>query len=301
MSRTTPLYFLGGPTASGKTDVAHLLADRMGLRLLSVDSMMVYRGMDIGTAKPTPGEQERYGYAGLNLVDPGQAFSTGHWIRAVSGQLDERPTLAVGGTGLYFKALMLGLDEDTEELRKDTPDPEQMRRELEELQPGILARLSDPDNPRRLERALMRVREGRELPGRWTGDRGKPLPVLKWQTEVLNHRIEQRIRRMFEQGLLEEVRRLHSEGILTGTASQAIGYLEAESVLKGEASLEEAIQTLATRTRRYAKRQRTWFRNQMDSRWIDIDSGTEVTTVARKVAEVWDETGPFWFSHPMND
>ncbi len=281
--------------------MAHLLADQLGLRLLSVDSMMVYRHLDIGTAKPTSEEQERYAYAGVNLVDPGQRFSTGHWLRAIREQLDDRPTLAVGGTGLYFKALMLGLDEDTRQDRGETPDVAFMQRELERLKPGILSSLADPENPRRLERALLRIQEGKDLPGRWIGDRGVMMPVLHWPPHELNERIESRIRMMFEQGLLAEVSALQQMGALTGTASQAIGYQEAEAVLEGTASREEAIQALATRTRRYAKRQRTWFRNQMNSRWIEVRNDQDRNRLADEVRGVWEETGPFLFSRETGD
>lgn len=295
MKNFTPMYFLGGPTASGKTDVAHLLAERMGLRCLSVDSMMVYRGMDIGTAKPTEAEQHAFAYAGLNLVDPGQSYSTGEWLRDISAQLDERPTLAVGGTGLYFKALMLGLEEDRPSVREDVRPVSEMQQELEELRPGVLARIADPDNPRRLERALQRVRAGLELPEAWTGSKGFPIPVLLWDREKLNERIELRIRQMMENGLQEEVQRLESAQQLTGTAAQAIGYQEALSILKGEALLEEAIQKLATRTRRYAKRQRTWFRNQMDSHWVEVDEQKGPKELANEIEKIWEQTGPFSF------
>jgi tRNA dimethylallyltransferase len=298
MSSVTPLYLLSGPTASGKTSVAHVLADRMGLRLLSVDSMMVYRGMDIGTAKPTSAEQIRYDYAGVNLVEPGGRFSTGDWIRAISGQLDERPTLAVGGTGLYLKALLYGLEEKGSEALDDLPsDVAGLQAEILRLDDQALRQIADPENPRRLQRALMWLRAGKGLPTQWKDQPEVPIPVLKWPTEELNQRIETRIEEMFAQGLLEECRGLleQHEG-LQGTAGQAIGYAEAFAVLSGEMTQEEAVRTIATRTRRYAKRQRTWFRNQMSSRWIEVSGEDSVEGLADRVAEVWDETGPFLFS-----
>lgn len=296
MSACTPLYLLSGPTASGKTGVAHLLADRLNLRLLSVDSMMVYRGMDIGTAKPSPDEIDHYGYAGLNLADPGDRFSTGHWLRAVSRELDDRPTLAVGGTGLYFRALTQGLS-------SEVPDPvsaidldvETLRMRIRERDPKMLDQLADPHNPRRLERALARLEAGQPLPDHWKETASFPIPVLRREVSELNERILQRTRQMFAEGLIEETKQLLNAGTLTGTAGQAIGYAEAASVLRGEFTLEQAVEAVATRTRRYGKRQRTWFRNQMDARWLDVTDQDDLQLIADRLAGVWQDTGPFLF------
>lgn len=297
MTPPTPLYLLSGPTASGKTAVAHLLAERMGLRLLSVDSMMVYRDMDIGTAKPSPDEIARYDYGGLNLCNPGTDFSTGKWIRQIARELDERPTLAVGGTGLYFRALIDGLTE------KDSPTEREEPRSVSELQsliadldPLALSRLADPENPRRLERALNWLQAGKPLPATWQKRSAFPVAVLRRPVEDLNARILQRATDMFEQGLLAETQALLSAGSLTGTAAQAIGYAEAQAVLLGEIDLPAAIEKVATRTRRYAKRQRTWFRNQMDARWVDVENSNKVELIADKIADIWQGTGPFSFN-----
>lgn len=289
----TPLYLFSGPTASGKTGLAHRLADRMGLRLLSVDSMMVYRGMDIGTAKPTPGEIERYDYAGLNLVDPGERFSTGDWLRAVERQLDGRPTLAVGGTGLYFRALVHGLEPEGGAL-EETPeaDANTLGSEIRVLDPEALDRLADPHNPRRLARALAWLRAGKPLPSHWRERDEFPIPVLRRPSPELNERIHHRAADMFAAGLLEETRRLLDAGRLDGTAAQAIGYAEAAAALRGDLDRGQAIEAVAVRTRRYAKRQRTWFRNQMDARWIDLAADTDPGETTDRVAEVWEDTGP---------
>lgn len=292
----TPLYLLSGPTAAGKTGLAHTLAERHGLRLLSVDSMMVYRGMDIGTAKPTPGEIEAHDYAGLNLADPGEAFSAGAWLRAVARQLDARPTLAVGGTGLYFRALMFGLDEGPRGGAGGELSVDALRAAVREQDPGALDRLADPWNPRRLERALKWLEAGRGLPDGWEGREEFPLPVLRWSTEELNRRIEVRVREMFHCGLLEECRRLREAGALTGTAAQAIGYREAMAVLAGEMDEETAAAGIATRTRRYAKRQRTWFRNQMDARWVEMTAEAGEEALLARIESVWNATGPLWFT-----
>lgn len=296
MNAPTPLYLLSGPTASGKTGLAHLLADRLNLRLLSVDSMMVYRGMDIGTAKPTPDEITRYDYAGLNLADPGDRFSTGHWLRAVSRELDDRPTLAVGGTGLYFRALIQGLSpEDPEPVSESDLDADSLRARIRERDPDMLDQLADPHNPRRLERALARLEAGQPLPDHWKETASFPIPVLRREVSELNARILQRARQMFAEGLLEETDRLLEDGTLNGTAGQAIGYAEAASVLRGGATVEQAVEAVATRTRRYAKRQRTWFRNQMDARWLDITDQDDPQLIADRLAAIWQDAGPFFF------
>jgi len=291
----TPLYCLSGPTASGKSDLAHRAAERLGGRLLSADSMMVYRGMDIGTAKPSPEERARFEYAGLDLVHPEDVFSTGAWLRAVRDQLDDRPTFVVGGTGLYFRALLEGLTPETDlpEVADDVP-AEVLRAEIQALDPAALAQLADPENPRRLARALQWLRAGKPLPDHWKPlEQRVQIPVLEWPVEVLNARIRLRAEAMFSLGLLEEARGLKERyADLPGTAAQAIGYREAFAVLDGTCSVEEAVEAVTVRTRRYAKRQRTWFRNQM--RAVGVDGGRK--DVLDETMRVWQELGPYWLN-----
>jgi tRNA dimethylallyltransferase len=293
MTLRCPLFFLGGPTASGKTALAHHLADERGLRLLSVDSMMVYRGLDIGTAKPTPAEQLHYAYAGLNLANPGDPFSTGAWLRTIRAQLDERPTLAVGGTGLYFRALLQGLD-DEDGLPGVDPalSVAELQSRIRDLDPSALDQLADPHNPRRLARALAWLLAGKPLPARWTHPPAFPLPVLRRPTDELNARIRLRAEDMFRAGLLDEARAC--QHALRGTSAQAIGYAEALALLAGTLSETQAIDAVATRTRQYAKRQRTWFRNQLTPHWIDLDDSSDAADTAARIAAVWDFSGPFW-------
>jgi len=281
----TPLFFLTGPTASGKSDLAHQLAERRGLRLLSADSMMVYRRMNIGTAKPSEAEIRDYDYAGLNLCEPGEAFSTGDWIRAIQNQLDGRPTLVAGGTGLYYRALIQGLQEEEGLPEVDDSRPlAELQAELESLQADALHQLDDAQNPRRVARAIAWLQAGRGLPSHFQARDPFPVPVLRRPTEELNERIALRAAHMFEQGLLEECEGLRDA--LQGTASQAIGYAEALACLDGELSREAAVERVSIRTRQYGKRQRTWFRNQMQAQWVDhID--------ADAVERIWDASGPF--------
>lgn len=296
----TPLYFLSGPTASGKTELAHQLAARNGWRLLSADAMMVYRGMNVGTAKPTAAEIEAFDYAGVDLVDPDQPFSVGDWLRAVSGQLDERPTLVVGGTGLYFRALLEGLAPAADLPEVDDTRPlSELQAELQALDPAALGQLADPENPRRVARAIAWLRAGQPLPRHWRqGHARHPVPVLRWPTPLLDERIHCRTRQLFAGGLLEE-----AEGLLnrysgiSKTARQAIGYSEAFEVVGGRMTLEAAVAAVALRTRQYAKRQRTWFRNQLSAVWVDLPW----EDAADFLQKVWQERPPFTFIGQHHD
>ena len=295
-ARVTPLYFLSGPTASGKTALAHALADRMGLRLCSADSMMVYRHMNIGTAKPTPDEIAQYDYAGLDLVEPGVQYSTGAWLQDIRQQLDDRPTLVVGGTGLYFRALIHGLPEEDATATDTDENPAILREQIRAINPEALSKIADPENPRRLERALAWLKAGKPLPEQWRDQSDFPLPVLSVPVQELNQRIHARAADMFAHGLPEEARGLRERlGALTGTCAQAIGYREAFSVLDGDLTVSEAVEAVARRTRRYAKRQRTWFRNQMDARWVNRVEDRSAEAVLREIEKIWNKTGPFPF------
>ncbi|MCC5850453.1 MAG: tRNA (adenosine(37)-N6)-dimethylallyltransferase MiaA [Verrucomicrobia bacterium] len=292
----TSLYFLSGPTASGKTELAHALAARSGYRLCSADSMMVYRHMNIGTAKPTSDEIAQYDYAGLNGVEPGAQYSTGAWIKDLRQQLDDRPTLVVGGTGLYFRALIHGLPEEDEPTTLTEENPAILREKIREIDPEALQNIADPENPRRLERALAWLQAGKPLPKHWQNQSDFPIPVLSVPVPELNQRIHDRAADMFAHGLLDEARALRARfGQLTGTCAQAIGYKEAFAVLDGDLNVTEAVEAVAQRTRRYAKRQRTWFRNQMDARWVTRTNGTPLEDAIREVEKIWKHTGPFPF------
>jgi tRNA dimethylallyltransferase len=295
----TPLFFLTGPTASGKTGLAHRIAGQTGWRILSADSMMVYRGMDIGTAKPSPEERRRHDYLGLDLVDPGQLFSTGAWLRAVRERMDDRPLIVTGGTGLYFRALSGGLAPEPPQTMEEGRGLERMsvpelQEHLRSLGADALECLADPGNPRRLIRAIQWLEAGRQPPSHWQPARESvPVPVLNLPVPDLDAGIHRRAGQMFEAGLLQEAETLRARhGGALGTASQAIGYAEAFQVLDEYMSPAEAVDAVALRTRRYAKRQRTWFRNQMRAIWIDPRDPHAMNHVMR----CWQEHGPVWFS-----
>jgi len=300
-------YFLVGPTAAGKTAVAHQLAESMGADILSADSMLVYRGMNIGTAKPSPDERRRIRYWGLDLVDPSEAFSVAKFIREARRCFEsarERgvSVIIAGGTGLYIKALLDGLDE--------LPDPspevrarwqtvleregiEGLRSALAAKNPAWLQALADPSNSRRLMRALELIESGFPEPPRSWGTRSRDAWVtgLEVPREVLVKRIERRVHEMYVAGILDETRALMAQfGELSETASGAIGYAEAINCLQGTVSRAAAIQLTIQRTRQLAKRQMTWFRHQINVSWVPL-TGTDYTSVATAVAADWKRHG----------
>jgi len=301
-------FVLVGPTASGKTEVAQWIAERHPYEIVSADSMLVYEGMDVGTAKPTHEERSRVRYHGVDLVSPDQPFSVAEYRRRVLdalpgiGQRGKQP-LVVGGTGLYIKALMSGLQapapssaaRDEWETVLERDGIEALAGMLKDRAPDLHASLDDPRNPRRVMRALEMAAAGITGPaGTWDGALPQP-PVagLAMPADTLNSRIEARVERMYAAGILDEMRELlRRHGELSATAGQAIGYGEAAAVLLGECSVGEARERTVVRTRRLAKRQRTWFRHQVAVRWIDIAPADATETIANHVMALWREHGP---------
>ena len=302
-------HFLVGCTASGKTAVANAIARETGTLVLSADSMLVYRGMDVGTAKPTAAELSGVELRGVDLEDPDEPFSAGRWLEAARTAFAEaaaagRSVIVAGGTGLYVSALLRGLDtreadpvrraELEAELKRDGVDA--MLARIEAAKPGATAAV-DAKNPRRVLRLAEIVldrshAEGAEDESHAEGVEG--LVGLEFPTERLNERIERRARAMFEGGLLDEVRRLCERfpGFEKSTAGAGIGYAEALSALRGEIAVEEAIERTAARTRRLAKKQRTWWRHQARVDWVRGPADeADVARAARDVREAWRKHG----------
>ncbi len=302
-------HVLAGPTAVGKTGIAHHLALRDGYDILSADAMLVYRGMDIGTAKPTHRQQAEVRYFGMDLADPSQPFSVADYLTAVMAQLaaanppPRRPLLVVGGTGLYIKALILGLDPGP------TVDPRQrqtwetmarrggvgaLREALRTRAPAWLAVLPDPDNPRRLIRALEWVAAGFTTPPKsWQRQTACiPLVGLCMHPSTLRERIAERVQQMLAEGLWQEATALSAAGGLGRTARQAIGYAEALARLDGEISETEAVDRINARTRQLAKRQMTWFRHQLPVEWISLDGPRPINDIIADITRIWERNGP---------
>jgi tRNA dimethylallyltransferase len=292
-----PLVILG-PTASGKSTLALEVAVRVpGAEIVSVDSMQVYRGMDIGTATPSAAERDAVPHHLVDLVSPEEEFTVGAFQRAARAVLDDlrgrgAVPLLVGGTGLHLRAVIDDLDIPGRfpavrtELEAD-PDTEAMHRRLAELDPVAAGRM-EPGNRRRVIRAL-EVTIGSDRPfssyGAGLGTYA-PSPFvqigLRWPREELDRRIARRYEEQMEAGFLDEVRRLAEAG-LGRTAGQALGYRELLSHLTGECSLQEALDLAVRRTSRFARRQERWFRRDPRVRWLDAPVPAEA------VVRVWDE------------
>lgn len=301
-------YFLVGPTAVGKTAVAQLAAERQGWEILSADSMLVYRGMDVATDKPGSEQRRRVPYHGLDLVAPDAAFSVGEYLRHARQVFENarargKTLLVAGGTGLYVKCLTEGLAELPAADAGVRARAERILREggLEALQ----AALRDADrgryealgegasNPRRLIRAMELAAQSSPVRTTWSGTPSAPLVGLRMEPALLRDRIERRVRRMYEGGLLEEVERLLTlHPGFSSTARQAIGYKEALAVRAGDSTLDEAIARTVARTRQLAKRQMTWFRHQARVEWVTVVNDSTTEELAGEVLRLWSRYGP---------
>ncbi len=298
-------WFLAGPTASGKSSTGLLLAKAIDAEILSLDSMAVFRKMDIGTAKPTLADRDRVPHHLIDLIDPWEDFSTADYLSqslAACQQILSRgkKPLFVGGTGLYLRAILRGVFEGPAadwdfrnrlEAQAATEAPDWLYRQLTLTDPVSANRLHQNDS-RRLIRAL----EIQHLTGKTASEQHQqaPLPKQDQPTHVywlhpdrdwLYERINQRVEEMFEAGLVEEVQHLLAlEHPISRTAQQALGYRELLDWLNGSlASEEEAKELIKTRTRQFAKRQHTWFRNLEECQAITVAPDTNATTLVQQI------------------
>jgi len=295
------LVVLCGPTASGKTALALRLAERFPLEIISADSRQVYRGMDIGTAKPTAEERRRVPHHLIDVVDPDDTFNVADFVRLADRAAAEiaargRLPLVVGGTGLYLQILTSGL------VAAPSANPDYRRSLLEqEVQEGpgtLYRRLTeiDPDIATRLqERDLVRIVRALEV----FDETGVPLSRLQYQhgfaderfrvlwlglapeRDELYRRIDQRVDAMVNQGLVEEVRGLLDQGLSKKLQPfKTIGYREIIEFLDGERDFETTVELIKRNTRRYAKRQMTWFRRNSSMIWVDsCEEFARITTL----------------------
>ncbi len=306
-NRPFSAYILVGPTAAGKTAVAQWIAEKKGWPILSADSMLVYRGMTVGTAKPSREERRRVQYWGVDLVNPCDAFNVAMFVeearRCLQSVAPGQGPIVTGGTGLYIRALIEGLDdvpagESAVRARwqqvLETEGIEGLQRALRERNQAWFDGLADQQNPRRLIRALEGHEAGMAGPRRsWKGQGGRSqVAGLSVGREDLQRRIEERVQAMYRNGLLEETRALLDGGQgWSATAAQAIGYKEAAACLGGGLSRDEAIALTVIRTRQFAKRQATWFRNQLSVQWVEVERSVPVEETARRVLETWETLG----------
>ncbi len=298
------LVVLLGATATGKTQGALAACEAAGAEIVSMDSMLVYRGMDVGTAKPSPAEQARVPHHGIDLVDPSERYDLQRWLADAEAALDAirrrgRRALVVGGTGLYLKALVHGLFEGPPVdlklraafmARSDREGGAALHAELEAVDPASARRLH-PNDRKRVVRALeVFAQTGRplsELQGQWEaaalgeGARRVRLVGLERPPADLEARIERRTRAMLAAGWVEEAVRIRADPGFGPTSCQALGYAEVLRFADGELDEGELVESIVRKTRRFSLRQRTWFRRFQEIVWLPAETTEARDLVAR--------------------
>lgn len=300
--RQSRVLLLGGATASGKSAIAIHLARHWQAEIVSMDSMQIYRGMDIGTAKPSLEERTAIPHHLIDIAEPAEIFGAAQFLRlaeAVVQDIVERGRMAIlcGGTGLYFKAWLEGLGV------APAPDP-RLREELArwsleklwqeiELRDPATAAVIDRQNRRRLQRAMeVLLLSGQPLARqraawaeRWDGP---AVICLRREPEDLRQRINRRVEQMFERGLVEETRGLLRQGLSAeATSMQAIGYRQVREFLERGGTVQETLRQVQQRTRQYAKKQHTWFRHQLPVAWLPVPPGEREEELAGQVERIW--------------
>lgn len=297
------MILIVGPTAGGKSRLALELAQRLagGGEIISADSMQVYRGMDIGTAKPTPAERRLVPHHLIDIVEPDEPWSVDEWLGAARRLVEEirrrgKWPIIVGGTNLYVKAFLEGLFDGPppdEALRAELAEwpVERLHDELAVLDPAAAERIHRNDR-KRLTRAIEVHRAtGRplsEAQSQWgTGSPREDVLLigLDWPVEAINRRINARVRAMVEAGMVEEVKRLR--GRLGPQAREALGYKQLLAAIDGGAALDDAVEQTKIETRRFARKQRTWlkgFRRYERSLWIVCGTTNTQDVVAQSLA-----------------
>jgi tRNA dimethylallyltransferase len=292
-----PPIFIAGPTATGKSEMALQLAGRIGGEIISADSMQVYRGLDIGTAKPSPADRARVPHHLIDVCNLTESFDAAKFVRLAQKAVAEiqsrgRVPVFCGGTGLYFRAFLSGLGEAPSAnpgLRAELEALpfEALLRELCERDPEAYGKI-DKQNPRRVIRAVEVIRltgkKFSEQRANWKSEvrsqKSDVIFALTRKADDLHARISLRVDEMFRRGLMDETRELLQRGLEQNqTAMQAIGYRQVVEHLRGERPLAETIGQVKIRTRQFAKRQLTWFRRQLDLEWIELKPDDSPETV----------------------
>ncbi len=299
-------WFLTGPTASGKTVAGIELARRLDAEIISLDSMTIYREMDIGTAKPSGEQRSAVPHHLLDIVNPDEDYSLAAYLDSAHECVREirsrgKEVLFVGGTPLYLKALLRGLFEGPEpdwEFREQIKEEvakvgvEALHERLQQVDPLSAAKLP-PGDVRRIIRALEVQRAtGKPISHMQLHfDEGQPAEsckvfVLNWPKDLLLDRIESRVEQMFAAGLLDEAQGIREKfSDLSRTASQAVGYREVFALIDGEMDEAAAKERVTIRTRRFTKRQRTWFRGLSECRMVDRASDDDLATIVEQIAK----------------
>ncbi|HFK1708183.1 MULTISPECIES: tRNA (adenosine(37)-N6)-dimethylallyltransferase MiaA [Bacillus cereus group] len=292
-----------GPTAVGKTKLSIDLAKALNGEIISGDSMQIYRTMDIGTAKVTIDEMDGIPHYMIDIKDPEDSFSVAEFqerVRKCIREITERGKLPiiVGGTGLYIQSVLFDYqftDEAGDATYREQMEKlalehgvEYVHKKLQEVDPESAERIH-ANNVRRVIRALEIFHTtGGKMSNQLEKQENEllydvSLIGLTMDREMLYDRINLRVNLMIEQGLLEEVKGLHERGVRDCQSIQAIGYKEIYDYFENRVSLEEAVSQLKTNSRRYAKRQLTWFRNKMDVTWFDVTDGEKTSEILRYI------------------
>jgi len=293
--------FIAGPTATGKSEIALLLAEKSGGEIISADSMQVYRGLDIGTAKPSSAERARVPHHLIDICNLTENFDAAQFVRCAQKAVAEiqarnKVPIFCGGTGLYFKAFISGLGEapaTDSGLRTELEAAsfEALLHELRERDPEAYAQI-DKQNPRRIIRAVEVIRltgkKFSEQRAEWKSEvksqKSENFYCLTRPSADLHARINARVDAMFARGLVDETRALLQHGLAENkTAMQAIGYRQVVEHLRGERSLVDTIELVKSRTRQFAKRQLTWFRRHGNCEWIELPHGEPLEKITEKI------------------
>ncbi len=305
MPSNNTVLILTAPTASGKSQVALNVARQIPCEILSADSRQVYKHLTIGTAKPSPAERNSIPHHFVDSLEPDEAWNAGKFSqesRRITEEVFERDRVpfVVGGTGLYVKALVDGIVEMPEadlELREriskrhEKEGLNKLAAELQKLDPNASQSI-DLRNPRRVMRALEIYYMTGMTRAEIEKKTSEPLPYrflwfgLNWDRGKLYARIEQRVDHMIEQGLIDEVRSILDKGYSKHcNALQSVGYAETIDYLEGKIKREEMVELIKQNTRRYAKRQMSWFGRDKRIRWIDIGSEEDLDNAVMTIVE----------------
>lgn len=315
------VIILLGPTGVGKTEVSILLAKALDTEIISADSMQIYRVMDIGTAKPSEEQRMNIKHHMIDVVSPSEPYSVGRFIEDVTPVIDElhrkgKIPIIAGGTGLYIKAMTRGIFSGPSadwKLREELASLEKgqgsaLYSYLQELDPEAASKIM-PADTRRIIRALEVCLKTKKSISEFQQKLTTPLPYefikigLRRERKELYRMLEARVDKMIEAGLVDEVKKiiaihpftdspLHRftpSAIHPFTALQAIGYKEIAMYLNGEIPLEEAIRLIKRSSKRYAKRQYTWFNKEEDIHWIDITGIQDVNEILKHIRQILDE------------
>lgn len=306
-------WFLTGPTGCGKTEVGLHLARSLAAEIVSLDSMSLYRGMDIGTAKPLPEAREHVPHHLIDILEPHEEFSLAEYVAAAAACCRDilargRVPLFVGGTGLYLRGVLRGVFEGPP---ADWPYRRRLQDEAERREPGFLRerlRRVDPAAAARLHandtRRLIRALEVHYATGVPLSEQQQQLPLacdqrpehVYWLAPPrgwLYDRINSRVEDMFHNGLVDEIQRLLAAGQpLSRTARQALGYKEVIDYLEGRGTRSETIERIQKRTRRLAKQQHTWFRNLEECRPLEMTGDERPGQLADRILRHRDEGEP---------